>query len=104
MEHISSTQHQQQQVKTRLQELQEQIAVLPVLFLWPGLTERKAVMEQAHCLLEKAKALGFEVTSLKCQMREQAKLTQDPSWADLSWASLVNSVSSLVKEISVSDF
>lgn len=107
MERFSSGQHQQQQVETRLQqlqELQEQIAALPLLFPWPGLTEKKAVVEHAHCLLEKAKALGSEVTALKFEIREQAQLTKDPSWTDLPWDSLENSASSLVKQISVSNF
>lgn len=103
MEHVSSRQHQQQQVKTRLQELQEQIAALPVLFPWPGLTERKAVVEQAHCLLERAKILGSEMTALRFQMREQTQ-TEDPSWTDRSWANLEKGASSLVKQISVSNF
>lgn len=61
-------------------------------------------MEQAHCLLEKAEALGSEITVVKFQMREQAQLTQDPSWTDFSWDGLENSTSSLVKQISVSNF
>lgn len=51
-------------------------------------------MEQAHYLLEKAKALESEVTELKFH---QVPLT------DQSWNSLESSVSSLVKQISVSN-
>lgn len=98
---------EQQQLETRMQQVQkvqEQIAALPVLFPWPGLTERKIAVEQAHCLLEKAKALGSEVTELKSQMREQARLTQDPSGTELPWDNLENTSSSMVKQISVSNF
>lgn len=107
MGHFSSSQHQREQVETKmqqLQELQEQIAALPVLFPWPGLIERKEVLKQAHCLLVKAKALVSEITALKLQMREQAELSQDASWTDLPWDNLETCASRLAKQISVSNF
>lgn len=99
MERSSDEQHQQLHLETRLKRLQEQIAALPAHFPWPGMTEKKLFVEKAHYLLEKAKALDSEVTALKFH---QVQLTQDPSWTDQSWDSLENSISSLVKQISVS--
>ncbi|KAI4900991.1 hypothetical protein NFI96_032985 [Prochilodus magdalenae] len=91
-----SFQNQLQQVENRLQQLQEQKAELPVLFPWSGLVERRAALQHAHGLLERARVLGSEITTLRDQMKKQTF----EGLTELSFSSLEKSVFRLIQHLS----
>ncbi|XP_030628013.1 nesprin-2a [Chanos chanos] len=99
VERASAYQLQRQQAQTRLEQLQSQVAELPVLFPWPGLTERQRAVEQARSLLERVQSLAPALSALHAQSKELTQLTKDPSWTDESLTKLENSASALVKQL-----
>ncbi|XP_071368199.1 nesprin-2-like [Centroberyx affinis] len=99
VERLVSCQHQRGQAQDRLAELQGQTAALPRLFPWPGLGDRRQAMEQTRTLLDRTRALGPVLSSLRTQGAELFQITQDPGWSDPSWAAKEESIPTLLKEL-----
>lgn len=73
LERLTSCQNQRDQAEARLAELQKQTSGLPRIFPWPGLGERRQVVEQAQTLLDQTTALAPVLSDI----REQVNTTQE---------------------------
>ncbi|XP_075344165.1 uncharacterized protein LOC142402517 [Odontesthes bonariensis] len=98
VERLESCQYKQDQAEARLAELQKQTYNLPRVFPWPGLGERRQVVEQARALLDQSSSLAPVLSDVCAQAAELFEITRDQSWTDSSWANK-ESIPALLKEL-----
>jgi len=69
VERLESCQYKQDQAEARLAELKKQTYNLPRVFPWPGLGERRQVVEQAQALLDQSASLAPVLSDVCAQVK-----------------------------------
>ncbi|XP_068608266.1 nesprin-2-like [Brachionichthys hirsutus] len=98
-ERLLSCQQHRDQAAARLSELQNLASRLPRVFPWPGLGERRQVLEQARTLLDQSTALALVLPDVRMQAAALFEITQDGRWTDPSWETKEASIPILLKEL-----
>ncbi|KAM3595037.1 uncharacterized protein V6R79_017444 [Siganus canaliculatus] len=99
VERLVSCEDQRGQTESRLSDLQKQTSILPRVFPWPGLGERRQAVEQARTLLDQTTALAPVLSDVRSQATELFEITQDQVWSGPSWAAKEESIPTLLKEL-----
>ncbi|CAJ1074541.1 LOW QUALITY PROTEIN: nesprin-2 [Xyrichtys novacula] len=99
LDRLASFENQRDQAEARLSDVKKQAAAMSREFPWPGLGERRQVLERTRALLDQSSALAPVFSDLRKQSAELFEITKDPALSDPSLAAKQESIPALLKEL-----